>query len=403
MRNSLLRYCLLFALALCTTLRAGAYNDHRWHNLDSLERAVARWTPQAVDIASEKELLQLNRDYRDLMLGYNQLNGEKSDYYARKALEISRPRGWHEADADAFRYIGMHFYGREQYDSAMVYYLAALEATDLMADGTASDDTYSALYGTIGNLYNVTGDIPKAMEYYEKAGRIFDKHGWNESNSTLYYNIGETWVDEGNYKEARKAYQKALDYARAAADSLMEANALKGLGRMHMEQGHTWKALRYLHEADGYYSAHEKEELGFAKENYEYMSAALLAQRRQLMLMAAAAVLVPLLLLGVLILAGRLRVTAKEKKEVSEVLEETIGDMQQHASAGGDSPALSGREEEILDLIAKGYTTAQIAEALYLSPETIKWYRKTLLVKFDVANTAELISRALSRPGRTNG
>ena len=73
MRNTLLRYCLLFALALCTTLRAGAYNDHRGHNLDSLERAVARWTPQAVDIASEKELLQLNRDYRDLMLGYNQL------------------------------------------------------------------------------------------------------------------------------------------------------------------------------------------------------------------------------------------------------------------------------------------------------------------------------------------
>ena len=66
MRNSLLRYCLLFALAPCTTLRAGAYNDHRGHNLDSLERAVARWTPQAVDIASEMELLQLNRDYRDV-------------------------------------------------------------------------------------------------------------------------------------------------------------------------------------------------------------------------------------------------------------------------------------------------------------------------------------------------
>ena len=59
-----------------------------------------------------------------------------------------------------------------------------------------------------------------------------------------------------------------------------------------------------------------------------------------------------------------------------------------------DAPALSEREKEILDLLAKGYTTPLIAEALGLSPETIKWYRKKLLVKYDVANTAELVNRA---------
>jgi len=39
-------------------------------------------------------------------------------------------------------------------------------------------------------------------------------------------------------------------------------------------------------------------------------------------------------------------------------------------------------------------TSPQIAEKLFLSIATIKWYRKKLLQKFEVANTAELISKA---------
>ena len=57
-------------------------------------------------------------------------------------------------------------------------------------------------------------------------------------------------------------------------------------------------------------------------------------------------------------------------------------------------PFLTKREEEILPLIAEGMTSPQIAEKLFLSIATIKWYRKKLLQKFEVANTAELISKA---------
>ena len=61
---------------------------------------------------------------------------------------------------------------------------------------------------------------------------------------------------------------------------------------------------------------------------------------------------------------------------------------------GADAPHLTKREREILDLLAKGYTTAQIADAVFLSHETVRWYRKRLLGKFEAANTPELISRA---------
>lgn len=388
MKRTVLNFLLFLAF-----LPLEAYNDHRGHNLDSLERVVARWTPDAVDRASEQELLELNRAYRDLMLGYAVINGEKCIFYGRKALSISRPRGWEEANADAYRNIGQQYYGREQYDSAMVYYQAALASVEKMASGATSplrpegysqldvDNARSALYGTIGNLYNMMGDVPQAMEWYAKAGEIFEQYGWNESNSVLHYNMGETWVDEGELKKARKEYDRAMEYAQASGDSLIIVEVWKGYGRLYMEQGRTWKSLPYLRKADAYYAAHPDYAPTFRTENLDYMKEVLGRQKRQLGILAGALVALALIAAGVVV--GRKK--GKEEKKTSSI---------EPAPVAATAPELTSRDKEILDLLAKGYTATQIAEALSLSPETIRWYRKRLLEKFDVANTPELIFQA---------
>jgi len=378
----------LILLLLLAGLGTRAYNDHRGHNLDSLERVVARWTPDDLEQASDQQAQEMNRAYRDLMLGFSTLNGEKTVFYARKALSVSRPRGWKAADADAYRYIGQHFYGREQYDSAMVYFKDALAAVDAMAAGAASptapdgypereiDNCYSALYGAIGNLHNMEGNIPEAMVYYEKAGEIFEKYGWNESNTILHYNMGETWVDEGDFRKAKSEYEKALDFAVASGDSLMMVTVWKGFGRLYTEQGKTRKALPYLRKADAYYAAHAQEEPSARAENLDYMKEVLSRQKLQLGRLVGA--LAGLVFVAIGVFFGRRKKRAAEKAvEVS-----------------ADAPELSAREKEILDLLSKGYTTPQIGEALHLSHETIRWYRKRLLEKFDVSNTPELISQA---------
>ena len=392
---------IILLLTVLSGWQVFAYNDHRGHNLDSLERAVARWTPDAMDKASDTDLVTLNRAYRDLMLGYSALNSEKCVFYARKALSISEPRGWEEANADACRYLGQCFWAAEQYDSSMVYYRKALSAVERMTGGAVSptnpggysekevDDTRAALYGAIGNLYNMMDSIPQAMDWYRKAGAIFDQYGWNQSNAILYYNIGETWVEQEDLRKAAQAYEKALEYAEG--DSLMVAMAQKGLGRVFMEQGRSRKALRYLHKADAYFSAHDKEELTFTKENYEYISRALMQERNILMGMIAGLILLIALSAGIFMLVKKLRLSKKEQAETAAIIEETL---QEIKPAAAEDIRLSAREKEILDLLTKGYTTPQIAGALGLSPETVKWYRKKLLVKFDVANTAELTSTA---------
>ncbi|MGL4629691.1 MAG: response regulator [Leadbetterella sp.] len=59
-----------------------------------------------------------------------------------------------------------------------------------------------------------------------------------------------------------------------------------------------------------------------------------------------------------------------------------------------DSPNLTPREKEVLKLIAKGLTNQEIAEKLFVSSLTIKSHRTSLLLKFNVSNTASLINIA---------
>ncbi len=62
-------------------------------------------------------------------------------------------------------------------------------------------------------------------------------------------------------------------------------------------------------------------------------------------------------------------------------------------SAGG----LSAREQEILQLVADGLTTAQIAEKLYTSPRTVETHRQNIMEKTGSKNTAALIKTAASQ------
>ena len=55
---------------------------------------------------------------------------------------------------------------------------------------------------------------------------------------------------------------------------------------------------------------------------------------------------------------------------------------------------ISKREEEVLHLIANGYSSKEIAEKLYISNHTVISHRKNLMEKFKVKNTAHLIKMA---------
>ena len=57
-------------------------------------------------------------------------------------------------------------------------------------------------------------------------------------------------------------------------------------------------------------------------------------------------------------------------------------------------PKITQRETDVLKLMAKGFTTPQIAEQMFISPLTVESHRRNLLQKFEVSNAASLIHKA---------
>jgi DNA-binding NarL/FixJ family response regulator len=58
---------------------------------------------------------------------------------------------------------------------------------------------------------------------------------------------------------------------------------------------------------------------------------------------------------------------------------------------------LSRREQELLRLIVAGKSNSEIADSMCLGLETIKSYRKRLMLKLNAANAAELVRMAIEK------
>ena len=60
-------------------------------------------------------------------------------------------------------------------------------------------------------------------------------------------------------------------------------------------------------------------------------------------------------------------------------------------------PKLNKRETEVLRLHAQGLTINQIAEKLFVVPDTVKYYRRQIFERLEVSNMTEAFSVAVSR------
>jgi DNA-binding NarL/FixJ family response regulator len=103
-------------------------------------------------------------------------------------------------------------------------------------------------------------------------------------------------------------------------------------------------------------------------------------------------------------LARAIRTALKNRTYLSpQVAETVIGDYVQLAqtASGSAFSLLSTREREVLQLLAEGNSTAQIAECLCISVKTVETYRQHIIEKLDIRSIAELTKYAI-REGLTS-
>jgi two-component system response regulator NreC len=104
-------------------------------------------------------------------------------------------------------------------------------------------------------------------------------------------------------------------------------------------------------------------------------------------------------------LANAIVQVAGGKKYLSpEITGVVINDFLQGGSPEEDETAasvLSAREREVLQLIAEGWSTKQIASHLYVSIKTIETHRRQIMKKLDLHSIADLTKYAI-REGLTS-
>jgi DNA-binding NarL/FixJ family response regulator len=99
-------------------------------------------------------------------------------------------------------------------------------------------------------------------------------------------------------------------------------------------------------------------------------------------------------------LSAQLRVTARARGQSPEALANDLlarGLTRESLRAQAEAAlaSLTPREQQIARLTARGHTNQQIAEALVISPETVKTHVRHVLDKFGVHSKAELQLRLL--------
>ena len=93
-------------------------------------------------------------------------------------------------------------------------------------------------------------------------------------------------------------------------------------------------------------------------------------------------------------LAGRLYITPSIAKDVMTTLMENP-----KLESGNGEPwqELTGREREVLQLVAEGHKMAEIGEILHISARTVERHKYSLMDKLKLRTTAELTQYAIKR------
>lgn len=248
-------FFLLFTLTCTSQVRA--YTDHRNRKVDSLELVLRNHLP--TDKADQIRL------YDALAWGYLEINEQKSTQYARAGLAVAQELEAYKSITNFHRLLGMHHWGNARYSQAETELKLAEEAVESMRkcgkyDDEDIDDQASALYGTLGNLYNTLGQGAKALEYYHRALHLFVKYDWKESQVIAYENMAELYYCMGNLEHAREYYHQADSVAQLSLDPAMCSLAQKGLAKMAKREGNFADAWRYAQSTYDYLFAHPEEE-----------------------------------------------------------------------------------------------------------------------------------------------
>ncbi len=106
-----------------------------------------------------------------------------------------------------------------------------------------------ARLGSLGYSYRVLGDARKAIEYHEKALGIVQEIRYRKGEGAEFVNLGADYRDLGDARKAIEYFEKALKIAQEIGDRRGEGARLGNLGIAYRDLGDARKAIEYYEKA----------------------------------------------------------------------------------------------------------------------------------------------------------
>ncbi|HUM68178.1 MAG TPA: tetratricopeptide repeat protein, partial [Chloroflexota bacterium] len=288
----------------------------------------------------------------------------------------------------------------------------------------AAQQGYEACQAT-GNLWMlaylliIMGNIARAQGEYTLAAQQFQasydlKDGMNDPEGmALAVNyLAQIAYVQGRYEDARELYRRNLSIYREIADQGGLVRTLQGAGDTAVAQGEWGTAVTCYHEAlqisthmqwqplilsllvsiaHLLQAAGEKtRSLELAAFTRQHPAAEQETRQRAAALLATGKLTPPLLENNVITIATQ----TLTELEMQPLRFPAVG--QPAPTAPGQSPVdpLTGRELEVLRLIADGLSNQEIAAQLFISVGTVKSYTSAIYSKLAVASRTQAVAQA---------
>jgi len=123
-----------------------------------------------------------------------------------------------------------------------------------LSKSTTSEEEKNALrrslaraLNNIGYVHDIKGDIPRALEYYNRALNVLQLLGSKEGIASAMNSMAYLYINQGDSAKALEYYHKSLKVEEEIGSKEKMATSLKSIGAIYGNQNDLTLALEYYH------------------------------------------------------------------------------------------------------------------------------------------------------------
>lgn len=222
--------------SLCLLLFSPFHSFAQRAAVDSLYNNLSQYGP--------KDTMRV-RAFIQLAYAYNQIDPDSTQFFARKAQELSEQLQYIRGIALSQQVLGVAYSIQGNYADAQQSYLRALDLFEMVSDSTRIAQNLSNLAGILYYQQNYL----EAEKYLQQALAILERRGILSAQADTRFALAMVYQAEGDLPFAEQELRKMVQIYAQTGNRVRQAATLTELATNLRSQGKTQDALLFLRES----------------------------------------------------------------------------------------------------------------------------------------------------------